>query len=72
MPWKITIWVSSTGIPRIGIRGIKDWKDECDDYDTVYGSQIPHRCVVYDIEQNRYSITTPRKAKKLGLPFLKF
>ena len=31
MSWKITIWVSSTGIPRIVIREIKDWKDECDE-----------------------------------------
>ena len=72
MSWKVTIWVSSSGIPRIGIRGIKDWKTEADDYDMIYGSQIPHRCVVYDNEQKRYRITTPREAKKLGLSFLKF
>ena len=72
MSWKVTIWVSSSGIPRIGIRGIKDWKDEADDYDIIYGSQIPHRCVVYDNKENRYRIYTPREAKKLGLSFLEF
>jgi len=63
MPYQIKIGITPSGMPVIGSR-------ECCKYgavevESVYGSQLPHRCVARD-EDGVPHLTTPTEARNAG------
>lgn len=71
MPYKIWIWVSRDGVPCVGVRRYgRRWKNDADDCERVYGTQIPHR--VAALTPHGWRIMTPTEAKKNGYLALRF
>ena len=72
MTYKVYIVAWKNGSSQIGVKGLgKDWekkfKEDIDDIDRVYGTQIPHR-VIADTP-NGFKIMTPTEARKKGLEY---
>lgn len=58
--YPVWVFAGKDGKMHIGAKSCKNY----DDLEQIYGSQIPHRCVAYDRQRNKYRLLTPTEAAK--------